>query len=261
MRPPILLRAGFALALTLISPMLLPQERAALNIKGVSPQLKGIIATLADNRVAVLARAPNAIYNDAGNTDTVMTYTFPAQSLSPGDMMRGTIDGLVINNTGAAIQLLFSVQAVQAGATNQLGNSGPLTVPIAGGNPNKYAAFHLSFLFAAGLPNVQGNYVPSIGSFDGSAVTSVRSTGRWPNNGFCFVGGVQGWMTDTSLSGAVVVGGPFTTGAQGSGSLAMQRAVILDVSKPTQINVVVNTTGASFAVVPLTINAGALEGL
>lgn len=240
--------------------MLMPAEAAGLNIHGINPQLRSVIAQLESNRVVTLARAPNAIYNDAGLTDTVMTFTFPARSLNPGDMIRGTIDGIVINNNAGTQSLLVQVLGVQQGASNSLGTSQSMNITAAAGNPNNYQAFHVSFLFSVGLPNIQGNYVPSIGVKDGAQTTANRSTGLWPNTAFCFVGGVQGWITSFASSGAILSGGPWLTGSGSGGSAVMQRPLVFDFAKPVQISVII-TSSAAFNTMPVTINAGVIEGL
>lgn len=239
--------------------MLTRSEAAGLNIHGVDPQLRASIGQLSTNRPVILARAAPALYN-SGGTIIALSYTAGAYEFNTGDMLRVSLWGSVINNTAGAVT--FNCDAVgtnSLGGTNFQVGAGPgSSIAPAAGNPNKSQFWRCDMLFAIAPPGatqVSQNYQPQIGA---SAVTkgNTYSSGLQPLNNFAFYGGVMQYATDSSLSGAVVLGGPFL--AAGSGGLAMQNVVICDNSVPTRLDIRFSSASAN---VPIKVYGGYIEGL
>jgi hypothetical protein len=240
--------------------LLIPTESAGLNIRGLDPQVKAAIAKLADNRACILARATYAIYsNVAGGTVPVMSFTFPPNSLAPGDQIRVSIGGSALNNTGANLSVGAYVQA-------SLGAS--LAGPIFGNTaiaPNTGAqrfAWRSEVLISVGVPGASASqYVPST---DAKAVSSssTYSTGLQPLQSIYLMGFGGTLVTDSSTSGGVSSGGVLRNSAapQGSRYSAKDNPQIFDTNYPLVLQVFIADvsppTNAEIAVM-----AGVMEAL
>jgi hypothetical protein len=236
-------------------------EAAGLNIHGLDPQLRASVGRIADGRSVILARTAPGLYTPSGTPVSVLSYTFAPYELNVGDMVRISLWGSVINNNAGAQTFSCTATGTNAlgGTGVQLGGGNPVTVAAAGGNPNKYQLWRCDMLYAVAPPGATQagyNFVPVTGA---KAVTkgNTFSSGLQPLNNFGFYGGGTVLTTDQSLSGAVVLGGPFLTGILGSGGLGMRNPVIMDNSVSTRIDVNILSLGNA----PITVYAGYIEGM
>lgn len=87
--------------------MILPGEQGALQGSRLMPHAQNAIASLVDSRVCVVSRTPYTVFNP-GDTATLGQFTFPADTLGQGSVIRVWAAGTLKNNTGSAIPFPFN---------------------------------------------------------------------------------------------------------------------------------------------------------
>jgi hypothetical protein len=234
--------------------MLLPIESAGLAIKDVSPQLKGCIAALADNRPCIVARATYQDYGTNLASVPVIGFTFPENTLQPGRQIRIRLFGTARNASGGAPQAFQPIIRVVQTVGNQV--IGAVTTLQASALAS---AWDLDAVLTVSIPRAQGQYVPQLGQSAAQLSSNVSASGLQPNDAISIGGVMNVTISDSTLTGASNAGGIFDAAAPGAFVLAS-----LDPNNTTLINTIPTkfalelTTGANTSLVVL---GGYMEAL
>jgi hypothetical protein len=226
--------------------MLLPIESAALAIKDMSPQLKGCIAGLADNRPCIVARANYQDFGSSVSGQQLIAYAFPQLSLVAGRQIRIHLFGTARNASGGAPQtFLPAIRVIQTGAPTQV--VGAITTLAASA---LQSAWRIDATVTVSIPAAQGQYTPGLGASTGNASVSVYASMQQPNEAIMIGGILSMDISDTTLTGALVAGGIVKATTPGSFLLSSVNPnnTVLVNSVPTQIYVDIST-GANTSLV------------
>jgi hypothetical protein len=238
--------------------MLLPIEGAGLNVKGLSPQLKAAIASLAENRSCILARATYAAYtNVAGVQQLVMSMVFPPLFLAAGMQFRVCVGGSAINNAGANSQIGAIVVVSQGSTSQTLGYTA--IYPTASATP---FAWRSDIAIGVGVPGASGQYVPPLMSSVGPTNTSQYASGNQPNTAITFGGVGSTIVSDRVTSGGSFAGGfIINSGSPANGNFLSATNTQFTFDNTTQIRMDVLVSDCSSVNRIITVQSGWVEGL
>lgn len=248
-------------ALLVAAVMLTRTEAAGLNIHGVDPQLRANIGKLAANRAVILSRCTFADYllangDFAGNGTAIMSFTFPGDSIQPGQQFRIVVGGNYRNNTGAVKQVgvLLRLTGLN-GVTQRMGYTATVPSNAAG----LAAAWRSEILLAASIAGATGQYVPTIQQ---SAKTQgdTYTTKLAPNLALAFTEISSTFVTDTNYASGQDVGGVLSNATpNGSGLSSNIFQQVYNATQNIQIEVILPLGG--LAPTEMTVAAGYMEAL
>ena len=244
-------------ALVLALTMLLKAEAAGLADQRINQGVKQAMASLADNRPVVLAKMGYVTYASGAALDpSIMSFTFPASSLSIGDQIHIRVSGVLTN--GSAGPYTFGYQARLTGGSTILDIGGPSTFP--NGAPGSDAAWMETIDIAVSIPNASGVYIPSTGVNPNAQSSQLRM--NVPNTSIAFTGTSTILMGTGSFFGPNFGGILRTTAVDGSSVFSVKFQQIFDASQPIRLDIRPSTGnapagGASY----LTIETGSVIGM
>lgn len=226
----------------LLATMLLKAEAAGLADQRINQGVKQAMASLADNRPVVLAKAAYATFGPATALDSppIMSFTFPPATLAIGDQIHIVVTGILTNGSAGIYSVGYVASIVGAGGTIlRLGS--PATVPNAG--PGADVAFWTDISIAVSTPNASGVYIPATGINPNASGSQLRQ--NVPNTAIAFTGSGRTLIGSGNTFGPML-GGFILAPAGGPGSelFSIKFQQIFDSSQPIRFDVV-STAGQS----------------
>jgi len=232
--------------------MLLPIESTGLAIKGLIPQLKACIARLGGNRPVVLSRATYASY-PATQTNTILTFTFDAFALHPGDQISIVLYGTLVNPSAFVDTFDVVVSITQSSAFSYL----EAVHAAIDHTTSNAVAWNLDAALSFNLPRASGQYALSP-----SAKTAGQQlvSGLWSNSAIAVGGKMKLEVTNDADFSAFTTGGQIVSTSNTGTFLIATRDVnqmTLQNSVPTRIDVQITTS----TFVNYTVQGGFMLGI
>jgi hypothetical protein len=252
------LRAAFLVAGLAV---LTRSEAQGLAIRGIDPQLKSALGNLAEARPVIVGRCTYADYllanGDFAATGTsVMSFTFPGNTIRPGMQIRAVLGGNYRNNTGVTKRVgAFARLTGVNGVTQTLGFQATVASNAAG----LAAAWRSEIVIAASIAGVQGQYIPTIQQ---GAITKNKTytTNLSPNSAIAFTEFSSTSVTDTNYASGQDVGGVILNATpNGSGISGNIFQQVYDATQSITVDIILPLGG--IAPTEMTISSGYMEAL